>query len=115
MLRVDNDVTNFLHFYFSLSYNIPICNLELRFSFNKVHDGDILLKSGLCLPPLSSLEKILINEGYGNLISEDNIIGLLNYGIQSEKFRELWFFHCELPEFIRPGIIPETAKSRQIK
>ncbi|PIK43448.1 hypothetical protein BSL78_19693, partial [Apostichopus japonicus] len=80
-----------------------------------VQHGDILLKSGLCLPHLSSLEKISINEGYGNLISEDNIIGLLNYGIQSEKFRELWFFNCKLPEFIRPGIIPETAKSRQIK
>ncbi|XP_071853557.1 uncharacterized protein [Apostichopus japonicus] len=93
---------------------IPICHLSLKFSFNKVQHGDVLLKSGLCLPPLSSLEKISINEGSGNLISEDNVIGLLNY-IQSEKFRELWFFNCKLPEFIRPGIIPETAKSRQIK
>ncbi|XP_071851409.1 uncharacterized protein [Apostichopus japonicus] len=97
------------------SHDIPICDLFLRGSFNKVQHGDILLESGLCLPPLSSLEKISINEGYGNLISEDNIIGLLNYGIQSEKFREIWFFNCELPEFIRPGIIQQTAKSRQIK
>ncbi|XP_071851405.1 uncharacterized protein [Apostichopus japonicus] len=97
------------------SHDIPICDLVLQFSFNKVQHGDILLKSGLCLPLFSSLEKISINEGSGNLISEDNVIGLLNYGIQSEKFRELWFFNCELPEFIGPGMIPGTAKSRQIK
>ncbi|PIK62360.1 hypothetical protein BSL78_00678 [Apostichopus japonicus] len=93
---------------------IPISKLDLRWSFSTVDKGDIVLQSGLCLPTLSTLEKLSVNANRAELIEED-VIGLLNYGVQSKRFKELWFYTCKLPASISPKMIPETAKSRNIK
>ncbi|XP_071853430.1 uncharacterized protein [Apostichopus japonicus] len=96
------------------SHEIPISNLLLQCSFSKVDKGDIVLQSGLCLPTLSTLEKLSVNANRAELTKED-VIRLLNYGVQSKRFKELWFYYCKLPASISPKMIPETAKSRNIK
>ncbi|XP_071853446.1 uncharacterized protein [Apostichopus japonicus] len=96
------------------SHEIPISELELQWSFSKVDKGDIVLQSGLCLPTLSTLQKLLVNSNSAELTEED-VIGLLNYGVQCKRFKELWFYHCKLPASINPKMIPETAKSRNVK
>ncbi|PIK41950.1 hypothetical protein BSL78_21199 [Apostichopus japonicus] len=73
-----------------------------------------MLQSGLCLPTLSTLEKLLVNAKAAEL-TEENVIGLLKYGVQSRRFKELWFYRCKLPTSISPAMIPETARSRNIK
>ncbi|PIK33728.1 hypothetical protein BSL78_29456 [Apostichopus japonicus] len=35
--------------------------------------------------------------------------------LQSRGFKELWFYRCKLPTSISPEMIPETARSRNIK
>ncbi|PIK34027.1 hypothetical protein BSL78_29148, partial [Apostichopus japonicus] len=93
---------------------IPISQLHLTRSFSKVDKGDILLQSGLCLPTLSTLEKLTVNANSAELTEED-VIGLLNYGVQSRRFQGLWFYRCKLPTSISPEMILETARSRNIK
>ncbi|XP_071851451.1 uncharacterized protein [Apostichopus japonicus] len=95
-------------------HDITISELLLVWSYSKVDKGDILLQSGLCLPTLSTLEKLEVNAGTAELTEED-VIGLLNYGVQSRIFKELWFYNCKLPTSISPEMIPETARSRNIK
>ncbi|XP_071852834.1 uncharacterized protein [Apostichopus japonicus] len=96
------------------SHNIPIS--DLCWSFSGFDGKDIRLKSGLSLSSLSSVEKISINEeGKGNTLSEKEVIGLLNYGIKSPRFKKLWLVNCKLPSSIKPDIIPEESRSRNIK
>ncbi|XP_071852000.1 uncharacterized protein [Apostichopus japonicus] len=95
-------------------HDIPISKLLMKWSYSKVDKGDIVLQSGLCLPILSTLEKLSVNASSAELTEED-VIGLLNYGVQSRRFKELWFYRCKLPTSISPAMIPETAKSRNIK
>ncbi|PIK42848.1 hypothetical protein BSL78_20295 [Apostichopus japonicus] len=79
-------------------------------------DGeDIRLESGLCLSSLSSVQKIHINVGRTEELSEEDVIGLINYGIKSLKFKALWLGNCKLPSSIKPDIIPEEASSRNVK
>ncbi|XP_071851439.1 uncharacterized protein [Apostichopus japonicus] len=96
-------------------HDIPISELLLVWSFSKVDTGDIVLKSGLCLPTLSTLEKLSVNANSAELTEEDVIAGLMNYGVQSRRFKELWFYRCKLPTSISSEMIPETARSRNIK
>ncbi|PIK38099.1 hypothetical protein BSL78_25064 [Apostichopus japonicus] len=93
---------------------ISISQLLLEWSSCKVYQGDIVLQSGLCLPTLSTLEKLAVASNLAELTEED-MIGLLNYGVQSRRFKELWFYNCKLPTSISPEMIPETARSRNIK
>ncbi|XP_071851441.1 uncharacterized protein [Apostichopus japonicus] len=95
-------------------HDIPISELVLVWSFSKADKGDIVLQSGLCLPTLSTLEKLSVNANSAELTEED-VIGLLNYGVQSRRFKELWFYNCKLPTSISPEMIPETARSSNIK
>ncbi|PIK54726.1 hypothetical protein BSL78_08372 [Apostichopus japonicus] len=95
---------------------IPISHLYLRLSFSGFDGKDIRLESGLCLSSLSSVEKISINEkGKGNTLSEEEVIGLINYGIKSPTFKALWLHSCKLPSSINPDIIPEESRLRNIK
>ncbi|PIK43678.1 hypothetical protein BSL78_19470 [Apostichopus japonicus] len=98
------------------SHDIPICHLQLKWSFSKVDNNTIILRSGIALPSLSSLEKLLVNadRGYKPELTEEDIVGLLNYVLPCKKFRKLWFTNCSLPA-IRPEIIPEELKSKNIK
>ncbi|XP_071851997.1 uncharacterized protein [Apostichopus japonicus] len=95
-------------------HDIPISQLLLKWSYSKVDKGDIVIQSGLCLPTLSTLEKLFVNAKAAELTEED-VIGLLNYGVQSRRFQELWFYRCKLPTSISPEMILETARSRNIK
>ncbi|XP_071850918.1 uncharacterized protein [Apostichopus japonicus] len=98
------------------SHNIPISELGLKWSFSGFDGKDIRLESGLSLSSLSSVEKISINsKGKGNTLSEEEVIGLINYGIKSPRFNELWLDNCKLPSSINPDIIPEESRSRNIK
>ncbi|PIK43972.1 hypothetical protein BSL78_19175 [Apostichopus japonicus] len=95
---------------------IPISHLYLLWSFSGFDDKDIRLESGLSLSSLTSVEKISINKGRQNQeFTEEDMIGLLNYGIKSPKFKYLVLHNCELPSSIKPDIIPEEARSRNIK
>ncbi|PIK53674.1 hypothetical protein BSL78_09440 [Apostichopus japonicus] len=95
---------------------IPIYHVYLRWSFSGFDGQDIRLESGLCLSSLSSVEKISINaKGKGNTLSEEEVIGLINYGIKSKRFKALWLDNCKLPSSIRPDIIPEESRSNNIK
>ncbi|PIK46725.1 hypothetical protein BSL78_16414, partial [Apostichopus japonicus] len=100
-------------------HDIPISELLLEVSYCKVDKGDIVLQSGLCLPTLSTLEKLSVVANTDELTEED-VIGLLNYGVQSKRFKELccdsfMVLYCKLPTSISPEMIPETARSRNIK
>ncbi|XP_071851766.1 uncharacterized protein [Apostichopus japonicus] len=98
------------------SHNIPISHLKLVWSFSGFDGEDIRLESGLSLSSLSSVEKISINQkGKGNTLSEEEVIGLINYGIKSPRFKQLRLHNCKLPSSIKPDIIPEESKSRNIK
>ncbi|PIK41129.1 putative NLR family CARD domain-containing protein 4 [Apostichopus japonicus] len=98
------------------SLNIPISHVCLKWSFSGFDGKDIRLESGLSLSSLSSVEKISINQiGKGNKLSEEEVIGLINYGIHSPRFKELWLDNCKLPSSINPDIIPEESRSRNIK
>ncbi|XP_071851113.1 uncharacterized protein [Apostichopus japonicus] len=96
------------------SHDIPISDLQLKWSFSKVENNTIILQSCLALPSLSSLEKLLLNAGKDELIEED-IVGLLNYVLQSKKFRTLWFLNCKLPTSIRPEKVPEELKRKNVQ
>ncbi|XP_071851467.1 uncharacterized protein [Apostichopus japonicus] len=95
-------------------HDIPISKLLLQWSYSKVDKGNIVLQSGLCLPTISTLEKLLVKTDADELTEED-VIGLLNYGVQSRRFKELWFYRCKLPTSISPESITEIARSRNIK
>ncbi|XP_071850693.1 uncharacterized protein [Apostichopus japonicus] len=95
-------------------HDIPIFKLVLLCIYSKVNKGNIVLQSGLCLPTLSTLEKLLIHAVAAEHTEED-FNGLLNYGVKSRRFKELWFYTCKLPTSISPEMIPETARSRNIK
>ncbi|XP_071850884.1 uncharacterized protein [Apostichopus japonicus] len=98
------------------SHNIPISELGLHWSFNGFDGKDIRLESGLSLSSLSSVEKISINAGkHKKELTEEDVIGLINYGIKSPRFKELWLVNCKLPSSIKPDIIPEEPRSRNIK
>ncbi|XP_071852632.1 uncharacterized protein [Apostichopus japonicus] len=98
------------------SHNLPISDICLERSFSGFDGKDIRLESGLCLSILSSVEKISINQkGKGNTLSEEELIGLIKYGITSPRFKELWLHNCKLPSSIKPDIIPEESRSRNIK
>ncbi|XP_071852251.1 uncharacterized protein [Apostichopus japonicus] len=94
---------------------IPISHLYLRCSFSGFDGKDIRLESGLCLSSLSSVEKISINGGGIKELSEEEVIGLIKYGITSLRFKEIWLHSCKLPSSIKPDIIPEESRSRNIK
>ncbi|XP_071851024.1 uncharacterized protein [Apostichopus japonicus] len=97
------------------SHNIPISHLELEWSFSGFDGKDIRLESGLSLSSLSSVEKISINAGDKQEFTEEEVIGLINYGIKSPIFKELWLDNCKLPSSINPDLIPEESRSRNIK
>ncbi|PIK37070.1 hypothetical protein BSL78_26098 [Apostichopus japonicus] len=99
-----------------VSASIPISKLCLKWSFSGFDGEDIRLESGLSLSSLSSVEKISINQkGKGNKLSKKEVIGLIHYGIKSPRFKELWLHNCKLPSSIKPDIIPEESRSRNIK
>ncbi|PIK35246.1 hypothetical protein BSL78_27929 [Apostichopus japonicus] len=98
------------------SHNIPISHLCLQWSFSGFDGKDIRLESGLSLSSLPSLEKISINAGTQKQeFTEEEVIGLINYGMHSPRFKALWLRHCKLPSSINPDIIPEESRSRNIK
>ncbi|PIK53624.1 hypothetical protein BSL78_09477 [Apostichopus japonicus] len=98
------------------SHDIPISDLKLTWSFSKVDNNTIILRSGIAIPSLSSLEKLLVNAGTDKPeLTEEDIVGLLNYVLPSEKFRKLWFLNCTLPASIRPEKIPEELKRKDVK
>ncbi|XP_071851102.1 uncharacterized protein [Apostichopus japonicus] len=93
------------------SHDIPISDLQLKWSFSKVDNNTIIFQSGIALPSLSSLEKLLVNTGRDKPeLTEEDIVGLLNYVLPSKKCRKLWFVNCTLPASIRPEKIPEELK-----
>ncbi|XP_071822175.1 uncharacterized protein [Apostichopus japonicus] len=98
------------------SHNIPISGLYLTWSFSGFDGEDIRLESGLSLSSISSLEKISINDGRKNQeFTEEEVIGLINYGIKSPRFKTLRLHNCKLPSSIKPDIIPEESRLRNIK
>ncbi|XP_071851081.1 uncharacterized protein [Apostichopus japonicus] len=99
------------------SHDIPISGLQLQWSFSKVDNNTIILPSGIALPSLSSLVKLCVNAdiNYKSELTEEDIVGLLNYVLPSEKFRKLWFLNCTLPTSIRPEKIPEKLKRRNVQ
>ncbi|XP_071851524.1 uncharacterized protein [Apostichopus japonicus] len=99
------------------SHDIPISDLRLKWSFSKVDNNTIILRSGIALPSLSSLEKLLVNAGtpYKPVLTEEDIVGLLNYVLPSKKFSKLWFLNCKLPASIRPEKIPEELRRKNVQ
>ncbi|XP_071851128.1 uncharacterized protein [Apostichopus japonicus] len=99
------------------SHDIPVSELWLYWSFSKVDNNTIILQSGIALPSLSSLEKLLLNADtyYQPELTEENVVGLLNYVLPSKKFRKLWFTHCTLPASIRPEKIPDELKRKNLQ
>ncbi|XP_071851522.1 uncharacterized protein [Apostichopus japonicus] len=98
------------------SHNIPISHLRLEWSFSGFDGKDIRLESGLSLSILLSVEKISITARIKKQeLTEEEVIGLIKYGIQSSRFKELWLNNCKVPSSIKPDIIPEESRSRNIK
>ncbi|XP_071851093.1 uncharacterized protein [Apostichopus japonicus] len=98
------------------SHDIPISDLRLEWSFSKVDNNNIILRSGIALPSLSSLETLLVNAGREKPeLTEEDFVGLLNCVLPSKKFRKLWFTNCTLPASIRPEKIPEELKRKNVQ
>ncbi|XP_071852822.1 uncharacterized protein [Apostichopus japonicus] len=98
------------------NHNIPISDLCLQWCFSGFDGKDIRLESGLTLSSLSSVEKISINAGIQKKeFTEEEVIGLINYGMHSPRFKALWFMYCKRPSSINPDNIPEESRSRNIK
>ncbi|XP_071853653.1 uncharacterized protein [Apostichopus japonicus] len=98
------------------SHDIPISDLILEWSFSKVDNNTIILRSGIVLPSLSSLELLVVNAGNEKPeLTEEDIVGLLNYVLPSKKFSKLWFGNCTLPASIRPEKIPEELKRQNVQ
>ncbi|XP_071851089.1 uncharacterized protein [Apostichopus japonicus] len=98
------------------SHDIPISYLILEWSFLKVDNTTVILRSDIALPSLSSLESLVVNAGNEKPeLTEEDIAGLLNYVLPSKKFRTLWFTNYTLPTYIRPEKIPEELKRKNVQ
>ncbi|KAJ8048714.1 hypothetical protein HOLleu_01142 [Holothuria leucospilota] len=74
------------------SLNLRECYLSVGFA------GDIFvqLKSGLSVPLLTTLKKLIIEET-GREITPDEIADILQYSSSSSSLEKLWFWECLLP------------------
>ncbi|XP_071850692.1 uncharacterized protein [Apostichopus japonicus] len=79
---------------------IPIDHVVLSQSFNKVDEDDITLYSGLSLPILTSIERMIIQTETGREMNKHEVNGILNYVQHSQRFKQLGFLYCLLPPTI---------------
>ncbi|PIK44043.1 hypothetical protein BSL78_19089, partial [Apostichopus japonicus] len=96
------------------SRNIPICLLSLTESFSHVDKCDVILKSGLRLPGLSSVNAMHIYTEDGRETTQQEFVDILMYEQQSHRLENLTFYYGVLPASIPVRSIPSAWLSKDI-
>ncbi|PIK46889.1 hypothetical protein BSL78_16236 [Apostichopus japonicus] len=106
---------------FASKKKIPITCLNLKQSYKKCEESNIVLHSGLTLTYLSTLENMQIEmEKDGERqepksLSEEEIKAIFKYVIRSRTFKKLSFQGCLLPITLSSDSIPAEMQFRDIK
>ncbi|XP_071852014.1 uncharacterized protein [Apostichopus japonicus] len=97
-------------------HDIPISCVYLGSCSPRVDESglNLILKSGLSLPILSSLQKLVIFDDHRTLTNED-LAAILSYSSQCTSLKELKVSWYNLPDTIPVGFIPSSLKSRDVK
>ncbi|XP_071855428.1 uncharacterized protein [Apostichopus japonicus] len=97
-------------------FDIPISCVYLSRCSPRVDESglNLILRSGLSLSILSSLQKLEIYDSYRRLTNEE-LAAILSYSSQCTSLKELQFDAYDLPDTIPVGSIPSSLKSRNVK
>ncbi|XP_071855440.1 uncharacterized protein [Apostichopus japonicus] len=97
-------------------FDIPISCMNLVYCSPRVDESglNLILKSGLSLSILSSLQKLWIGDNKRRLTNEE-LAAILSYSSQCTSLKELRFGLYDLPDTIPVGSIPSSLKSRDVK
>ncbi|PIK58749.1 hypothetical protein BSL78_04321 [Apostichopus japonicus] len=117
------------------SWNVPVLWNSFRYSFQldlacglwkvaeplvinlskcKIEKDKIRMKTGLVLPSLLSVEKILIKVNERK-VTEEEILGISSYGQRCRSLKEIRLDGCLVPMSINPKRIPKKLKSWSVK
>ncbi|PIK51965.1 hypothetical protein BSL78_11173 [Apostichopus japonicus] len=96
------------------SRDIRISRVYLHESFSSLTENIMHLRSGLSLPILKSLETIGIETEKGREIDHFEMVGILNYGLQSQRFKKLRFFFCVLPFAVLDDTALTSVKRKNV-
>ncbi|XP_071855449.1 NLR family CARD domain-containing protein 4-like [Apostichopus japonicus] len=97
-------------------FDIPISCVVLDSCSPRVDESglNLILKSGLSLSILSSLQELWIGDRKRRLTNEE-FAAILSYSSQCTSLKELRFYKYILPDTIPVGSIPSSLKSRNVK
>ncbi|XP_071831550.1 uncharacterized protein [Apostichopus japonicus] len=95
---------------------IPISRVVLWSCSPRVDESglNLILKSGLSLSILSSLQWLWIYD-YNRRLTNEELAAILSYSSQCTSLKELTFGGNDLPDTIPVGSIPSSLKSRYVK
>ncbi|XP_071831793.1 uncharacterized protein [Apostichopus japonicus] len=96
--------------------HIPISCVALAACSPRVDESglNLILKSGLSLSILSSLQELWIGD-YNRRLTSEELAAILSYSSQCTSLKELRFLGYHLPDTIPVGSIPSSLKSRHVK
>ncbi|PIK44283.1 hypothetical protein BSL78_18873 [Apostichopus japonicus] len=95
-------------------HNVPVFKLYMFESFGNVDGGNIVLRSGLHLPALTTVEWIELDTEEGRELTQGEIVGILNYVNMSDRLMDLQIFVCLMPASIPVDLIPSRLESRNV-
>ncbi|PIK36251.1 putative NACHT, LRR and PYD domains-containing protein 3-like [Apostichopus japonicus] len=96
------------------NHNVPVFKLYMFESFGNVDGGNIVLRSGLHLPALTTVEWIELDTEEGRELTQEEIVGILNYVNMSDRLMDLQVFVCLMPASIPVDLIPSKLESRNV-
>ncbi|PIK47018.1 hypothetical protein BSL78_16108 [Apostichopus japonicus] len=104
---------------FATKIQVPISCVHLHKSCDQFDKASFVLKSGLMLPKLLTVEKILIeiaqNGREPRTLGKDELRQIFNIGMDSQQLKELSFDGCLLPIPFPVDTIPAHMKSKEVK
>ncbi|PIK46266.1 hypothetical protein BSL78_16873 [Apostichopus japonicus] len=104
---------------FATKMQVPISCVHLNKSCDQFDKASFVLKSGLMLPKLLTVEKILIeiaqNGREPRTLGKDELTQIFNLGMDSQQLKELSFDGCLLPIPFPVDTIPAHMKSKEVK
>ncbi|XP_071851915.1 uncharacterized protein [Apostichopus japonicus] len=105
-----------VHLELAASHNIHISCVDISLCSPRVDESglNLILKSGLSLSILSSLQKLVIYDSIRRLTNGE-LRAILSYSAQCTSLKELKFDFYDLPDTIPVGYIPSSLKSRNVK
>ncbi|PIK40249.1 hypothetical protein BSL78_22905 [Apostichopus japonicus] len=79
------------------SHKVPISCLVIDKSLAGANDEGIILESGIHIPVLSTIEKIICKSEKGTKMTQDETLGVLSYAQKCHNLKNLTFIDCLLP------------------